>query len=183
MGEADLTPVTEHTKDRIWEEMWDVARYVQYYEMNTNRLSCWSKSVRFASLLGAAGAVSVALNDAVPTWIGVFGAISLLVLTAVDLIWDWGTRAALSHAISLECCVIEKDYEILWSQVKTNSIGESESQAKVNQLAMRIIAATSQLTETDKSLNRKAQEAATKVLAQRWGAAIDDTASSTASSS
>ena len=73
------TLVTEHTKDRIWEEMWDVARYVHYYEMQTNRLSFRSKGIRFFSLLGAAAAVSVALNDVVPNWIGVFGAGFLLV--------------------------------------------------------------------------------------------------------
>ena len=166
------TAVTEHTKDRLWEEMWDVARYVQYYEMQTNWLARWNKIVRFFILVGAALAVG-STADLLPAGYGIVGGLALLVLTAVDLIWNWGAKAALSHAISLECCVIEKDYESLWSSVKTEQIGDRECQERINHLSMRVIAATSQLSETDKRLNRKAQDAATKVLADRWGGTIE----------
>lgn len=166
------TAVTEHTKDRLWEEMWDVARYVQYYAMQTNRLARWNKVVRFCILVGAALAVG-STADLLPAVYGIAGGLTLLVLTAVDFIWDWGTKAALSHAISLECCVIEKDYESLWSQVKTEQIGDRACQEQINHLAMRVMAATAQLSETDRGLNRKAQEAAAKVLADRWGGTIE----------
>lgn len=165
--------VTEHTKDRLWEEMWDVARYVQYYELQTNRLGFWNRAVRFCILVGAALAVGAAF-DILPEIYGMIGGLGLLSLTAFDFIWDWGTRSALSHAINLECCVIEKDYEDLWTQVMTNRIGDVECQTKINHLAMRVIAATAQLSDTDKRLNTKAQKAATKILADRWGGTIDD---------
>lgn len=166
--------VTEHTKDRLWEEMWDVARHVQYYEMQTNRLARWNKMVRFFILVGAALAVG-STTELLAREYGIAGGLILLSLTAVDLIWNWGTKAALSHAISLECCVIEKDYDSLWSLVKTEQIGDRECQEKINHLAMRVIAATSQLSETDKKLSRKAQEIAAKVLADRWGGTIEST--------
>ena len=170
---AVWTAVTDHTKDRLWEEMWDIARHVQYYEMQTNRLALWNKIVRFSILVGAALAVG-STADLLPAWVGMLGGLLLLSLTAVDLIWDWGTKAALSHAISLECCVIEKDYESLWSQVITEQVGDRDCQDRINHLAMRVIAATSQLSETDKRLNRRAQEAATRVLADKWGGSIEN---------
>ena len=176
--ETSHTPVTEHTKDRLWGEMWDAARYVQYYEMQTNRLSRWSKIVRFFVLVGAALAVGSAF-ELLPRQFGIGGGLLLLSLTAFDLIWDWGTKAALSHAINLECCVIEKDYDALYSLVQTGQIGEQECQARINQLAMRVIAAAAQLSETDKRLNRKAQDAATKVLDAKWGGTIDNSTRAT----
>ena len=173
--EANMTPVTERTKDRIWEEMFDIARYIQYYEMKTNRLSFWNKVIRLLLLVGATSAVG-AVFDVLPEYFGIGGALALLVLTAIDLIWDWGTKAALSHAINLECCVIEKDYEDLWLLVRTDRSDEIESQDRVNRLAMRVIAATAQLSETDKRLNKKASDAAAIILADRWGGTIGNSA-------
>ena len=167
--------VTQHMRDRIWEEMWDIARHTHYYELHTNRLRLWNRLVRFLSIVVAATAVSVAVSDVVPHWLGISGAVFFLLLTAIDLIWDWGERAALSHAITLECSVIEKDYEFLFTQVRTNSVGEQEAQARLNQLVMRSIAATSLLTDTDRGLNRKAQKAATKIMNQRWEGGTGDT--------
>ena len=46
MTSDSFTPVTDHTKDRIWEEMFDLQRYIQYYSMQSNRLSFLSKLLR-----------------------------------------------------------------------------------------------------------------------------------------
>jgi hypothetical protein len=168
------TVVTEHTKDRLWEDMWDVARYVRYYEMQTHRLGLWNKGIRLLILVGGAMAVG-SIVDPVPAWVGVLGGLLLFSLTAVDLIWDWGTKAALSHAVSLECSIIEKDYEKVWSATRAEQISDADCQSTIDQLGMRIIATTAMLSGTDKGLNRKAQEAATKVLADKWGGTIEST--------
>ena len=173
MATDSFTPVSEHTKDRIWEEMYDIARYIQYYTMQTNRLSLLSKSLRVALLVGA-GLVAGSGFQALPPAVGAGGAVFLLTLTVIDYVFDWGARAALAHAISLECCVIEKDYEDLWTLVRTSQISETESQARVNQLVMRVIAATAQLSDTDRGLNKKASKAAYKILEAKWGRASDN---------
>ena len=173
MATDSFTPVTDHTKDRIWEEMFDLQRYIQYYSMHTNRLSLLSKSLRVALLVGA-GLVAGSGFQALPPFVGAGGAVLLLTLTVIDYVFDWGARAALAHAISLECCVIEKDYEDLWILVRTDRISEIESQARVNQLVMRVIAATSQLSETDKGLNKKASKAAYNILESKWGRPSDN---------
>ena len=173
MATDSFTPVSEYTKDRIWEEMYDIARYIQYYTMQTNRLSLLSKSLRIALLVGA-GLVAGSGFQALPPGVGAGGAVFLLTLTVIDYVFDWGARAALAHAISLECCVIEKDYEDLWTLVRTSQISETESQTRVNQLVMRVIAATAQLSDTDRGLNKKASKAAYKILEAKWGQASDN---------
>ena len=165
---TELTPVTGRTKDYIWDAMFDVARYVQYYGMQMNRLSKANKALRAALLLGSALAVASAF-DVLPMWVGACGALSILFLTIADFVWEPGTRAALSHAINLECYVIAQDYESLWIRVETGRIDEGEAQGRVKELNMRVAAATAQLSETDNRLNRKAKNTAARVLAERWG--------------
>ena len=168
MTTDSFTPVTDHTKDRIWEEMFDLQRYIQYYSMQSNRLSFLSKLLRVLLLVGA-GLVAGSGFQALPPAVGAGGAVFLLTLTVIDYVFDWGARAALAHAISLECCVIEKDYEDLWILVRTDRISETESQARINQLVMRVIAATAQLSDTDRGLNKKASKAAYQILEAKWG--------------
>ena len=181
MATDSFTPVSEHTKDRIWEEMYDIARYIQYYTMQTNKLSFLSKGLRVLLLVGAA-LVAGSGFQALPPAVGAGGAVFLLTLTVIDYVFDWGARAALAHAISLECCVIEKDYEDLWTLVRTSQISETESQARVNQLVMRVIAATAQLSDTDRGLNKKASKAAYKILEAKWGQASDNATRATTTS-
>ena len=171
--EEQYVPVTAHTKDRIWEEMYDIQRLIQYYEMQTNRFSSWNKGLRVLLLVGAA-LVAGSGFQALHPMVGFIGAVILLTFTVVDYVYNWGTKAALSHAISLESCVIEKDYEDLWILVRTDRISEAHSQARVNQLVMRVIAASAQLVESDKGLNKKASKAAYKILEAKWGEASDN---------
>ena len=92
MTTDNFTPVTDHTKDRIWEEMFDLQRYIQYYSMQSNRLSFLSKLLRVLLLVGAglvAGSGFQALHPAV----GAGGAVIILALTVIDYVFDWGARA------------------------------------------------------------------------------------------
>ena len=164
--------VTKHTKSRLWQDMRDLARFVRYYEMQTNQLTRNHRFVRLFLLVGAGATLTLAVGD-LPGWVGIAGSFILLVATAVEFIWDWGTKASLSHAINLECCVIEKDYEDLWSRVKTGQATEQECLEKVNQLSVRVIAATALLTETDEGINNEAYDRADEVLEAKWRSTSD----------
>lgn len=172
--ETELKQVSSSTKDYLWEEMYDIARYTLYYELLTNRFSKINKLIRFGLLVGAALAIASSAIGVTPIF-GYLGALALFFLTAADFIWDFGRRAALSHAASVECSVIEKDYEDLYIQVTTGRISETECQVRINQLALRTIAATSQITDTDRKINRTAQEKAMNILAARWGGTVEPT--------
>ena len=152
----------------MWQEMLALARYMSYYELLTNRYSFRNRLVRAFLVAGA----TLAVGSAIPSvhWlVGVSGAVLLVAATTVDLVWDWSTRAALAHAISLECAVISKDYDHLWSQVETKRIDEDTCHLRIHQLSMRAIAAASQLADTDRTLNKQAQRAAYKILENKWG--------------
>ena len=163
--------VKTHTRDRIWQEMLDVARYIHYYETLTNRYARFSRIIRAVIFVGAALSIGLSL-DVLPrpegVAAGVVAASALLVATIVDFVWDWGTRASVSHAINIECHIIQTEYTSLWSMVETGMIGDSEAQSKSSQLVLRTIAATAQLSETHRKLNATAQKAAYENVSSRW---------------
>ena len=167
---AERAAVTDYTRDRIWQEMLDVARYVHYYEALTNRWSWYDKGLRASMLVGASLSIA-ALADVLPAWSGICAAVFLIVATVFDFIWSWGVKASLAHAINLECNMVDNEYAALWTQIRADQISDHEAQSRSNQLLARIMAATAQLTETNRRLNRKAQESAYKVVADRWSAA------------
>ena len=163
--------VKAHTRNRIWQEMLDVARYVHYYETLTNRYARRGRIIRAFIFVGAALSIGLSL-DVLPGPIGVgFGvsaALVLLVATIVDFVWDWGTKASVSHAINIECCIIQTEYTSLWSMVETDEIDDSEAQSRSSHLVLRTIAATAQLSDTNRKLNKKAQKAAYANVSSRW---------------
>ena len=160
------TEISKLTRERVWREMFNAERYVQYYSMLTNRFTLRHRIVRFVLVVGASIAVVSTLPE-VPWGVGLLGAVVLVGVTTFDFIWDYGTRAALAHAISLECNVIQKDYERLWWSLERKRIEEQDCQEQLSQLTMRTIAAGALLTDTDTKLNEKAQDKAFKVLSNR----------------
>ena len=165
--------VKAHTRDRIWQEMLDVARYIHYYETLTNRYARYSRLIRAVIFVGAALSIGLSL-DVLPRPLGVVAgvsaAVALLVATIGDFIWDWGTKASISHAINIECCIIQTEYTSLWSMVETGMIDDSEAQSRSSHLVLRAIAATAQLSETNRKLNATAQKAAYTNVSSRWKA-------------
>ena len=161
--------VTEHTKDRLWQDMLDLARLTRYYELQTNKLTRRYRVVRLILLIGAGASLSLAVGN-LPIWIGIGGAAVLLVATAIEFIWDWGMQASLSHAINLECCVIEKDYESLWSRVNTGQIDDSDSLRELDHLNLRVIAAAALISASDEGINRRAFKTANEVMVDKWRA-------------
>ena len=178
---TELKQVSDKTRDHLWEAMYDIARYTLYYELLANHFSKWNKAIRFGILVGAALAISSALNA--PPLFGYMGAVALFFLTALDFVLDLGKKTALSHAASVECSVIEKDYENLWTQVNTDQISETECQVRINYFALRTIAATSLVTDTDRKINKEAQEKAVNILADRWGGIVESTRQTTSAAS
>lgn len=170
--ETELKQVSDRTKDYLWEEMYDIARYTLYYELLTNQFSFRNRMLRFGLLVAAATTITSSATTVSPL-VGYIGAVLLFSLTAIDFIWDLGRRAALSHAASVECSVIEKDYEDLYIHVTTGRISETDCQVRINQLALRTVAATSQVIDTDRKLNKAAQEKAMNILATRWGGTVE----------
>ena len=136
-----MLEVTDRTRQRIWQEMFDSERYVQYYELLMNRWGKLDKGIRAGMLIGAALSVAV-LTEAIPWgWVGLLAG-GLLVLTVVASIWDWGAKSAVATAAATECFIVNGEYATLWTRIKDHAISDEDAQAKSDELLRRIALAT-----------------------------------------
>lgn len=160
--------VTERTKDSVWEGVLDTARYLHYYELLTNRWSLWDRTLKTFLLSGAILSV-VATFAPWPNYVLYSSAFVVAFSTILDFVFNFGVRSARSHAASIECSIVQKEYDRLWNSIKAERITDIEAQARIENLRMRILAATASLSDTDRSLNRRAQNAANLIVANRYG--------------
>lgn len=161
--------VTEALRDRIWGEMADVGRYLQYYERLANQCLRRDRALRFVLFVGAGVGVG-ALSGTLPfaQWFGLGSAFALLVATAVSFVFDWGVRGAFASAIHGECHLVNIEYIALWTAIRSEQVSEHEADTKSRELLTRLAVVTTQLPGSDSKLNREAQRAGYRILAERW---------------
>lgn len=159
--------VAKTIRVRIWQEMWDVERFLHYYEALTNRWAVGARGVRASFVIGAALSIG-ALTEALPVEFGYVAAIALLVGTVLDIVFEWGTRAALSHATSTECFVVRNEYMALWTKMEGGLIEDAEIDATSQQLLSRLTTATARLPDTNKKISQAAQDASAVTLKWRF---------------
>ena len=159
---------SERTRSDVWQELFDAARLVRYYEALADRYRRRRDGVRFL-LLAAAAAGVAALLDLLPeaARVAAGGAIAALVMW--DFVADYARKAAVLHAASLECAVLEIEWRELWTDVNAADAGESEARRRNRRLAGRIAAATgwADIPE-DRKLNEVCARAAHEYLAARY---------------
>ena len=164
---ADAAKVSDHTKDLIWQDMLDVSRYMVYYEALTNQWALRHKVLRAGVFIGATLSIA-SIFEILPPPAGLAAALTLIVATVVDFVWDWGVKASLAHAVNIECHMVDKEYAALWAEIKTDNIGDREAQQRTKELMMRVMAVTTQLSETNRKVAETAEDAGYKNLLNRW---------------
>ncbi len=161
--------VTEQTRNAIWQELLDVARLVRYYEALSDRHRRNHKIVRFLLLAAAAGGIATLL-DLLPAIAQLIAGGLVALLVAWDFASDYAKKAAVLHAISLECSDLEREWRDLWLKLET--IGDAEAHQENTRLSQRISHVTGWAGQVDvredRKLNEKCEEAAYKVIADQY---------------
>ena len=168
---ATKQAVTEPMKDRIWEEMADVGRYVQYYEAVANSCLTRDRWMRIAIFVGSGvgiGALTGAIPEPVDLWFGLGAALTLLAATAASFVFDWGVRGAYANAIHGECHLVSVEYIDLWTRIRAGKIEDDEADRKSKELVTRLAVVTMQLSGSDRGQNKRAQKRAYRILENRW---------------
>lgn len=161
---------TDQIRQTVWFSGFDVARLARYYETMADRHSRRQKWLR-AVLLGSTASGFVSLINLLPTefqsvaWCGV----------ATCLVWesvsDYAKKAAVLHAISLECSRLGVEWRELWGTI--GQIDDNEAQRYNAQLEHRLNEVTGWAglvsVAEDKKLLRECETLAKKVLEDEYG--------------
>ena len=165
--------VTDQTRNAVWQELLDAVRLVRYYEALSDRYRRNHWAVRFVLLVAASSEI-VALLALLPenmrqsVQLAAAGFIALTV--AWDFVSDYARKAAVLHAISMECSAVEIELKSLWGEIE--SISDDEAQRRNTQLMRRISDATGWAGQADiredSELNRKCATTAYNVMEDQY---------------
>ena len=165
--------MTERTRNAVWQELLDVARLVRYYETLSDRHRRNHLIVRFLLLAAAAGGIA-ALLDVLPAIAQLVAGGLVALLVAWDFVSDYAKKAAVLHAISLECSALEIEWGELWAYVDDNNASDAEVRRENRRLARRLSEVTGWAGHADiredQKLNAECAEAAYRVMVDRYAA-------------
>ncbi len=148
-----------------------MARLVRYYESLSDRYRRNHSIVRFLLLAAAAGGIA-ALLDVLPgiAQLVAGGLVALLVVW--DFVADYARKAAVLHAVSLECSALEIEWRELWAAVDERDLDDAEARRKNQRLARRALEATGRAGHAnireDRKLNEKCEKIAYRIMADRY---------------
>ena len=165
--------VSDQTRNAVWQDLLDAARLVRYYDALSDRYRRNHAVVRFLLLAAAAGGIA-ALLDLLPAIAQLIAGGLVALLVAWDFVSDYARKAAVLHAIGLECGELENEWRELWAEVNDSEADEAEARRRSRQLARKLLNATGWAGYADipenRRLNEECEKAAHRVVADRYAA-------------
>lgn len=165
--------VSEQTRNDVWQELLDVARLVRYYEALADRHRRIHMIVRFLLLAAAVSGIA-ALLDLLPAAAQLVAGGLLALLVVWDFVSNYAKKAAVLHAISLDCSLLDVEWRELWADVNNGHVSDAEARDKNYRLARRISEVTGWAGQADigedPRLNEECAKVAYKVMADRYAA-------------
>ncbi len=165
--------VTDQVRSIVWQEYLDAARLVRYYEALSDKYRRNHFIVRFLLLAAAASGIA-ALLEILPAIAQLIATAFVALIVVWDFVSDYARKAAILHAISIECSELETEWQELWTEINEDEIGTAEVLWKNRRLSRRILGVTSWAGVADirenQKLNEKCAESAYKVMVDRYAA-------------
>ena len=155
---------TEQTRHDIWDEMLDVTRLVRYYEALADKHRLYYFLIRgtlvVSALIGSAALLNLLkfISQDIQEIIATFAGFVLALVTAWDIVANHARKAAVLHAISRECSLLEIEWKELWAIVNSHQSDDSVVREKNRQLANRLTEVTVWAGDADIRENRKLNE-------------------------
>ncbi len=166
--------VSDQVRNDVWYCLLDVARLVRYYAALSDRYKRNYKIVRVL-LFAAATSGIAAFLDALPPIAQLISGGGIAVIIVWDMVSDYGRKAAILHAISLQCGDLEDDCHDLWRNIDNATITNEEAIHRSRQLDRRITNVTSGAgyadIPEDKKLNERCRDDADSVMEHKYATA------------
>ena len=129
--------VSDEIRNEIWQDFLDVTRLVRYYGALSDRYKRNYNIVRVL-LFAAATSGIAAFLDALPPIAQLISGVGIALIIAWDFVSDYRRKAAVLHAIRLQCGELENEWRALWRSVDDGTIANEEALKKNRQLLQRI---------------------------------------------
>ena len=162
--------VSDQTRNTIWQGLLDMARLVRYYESLADRHRRKHFWIRVVLLAAAASGIA-ALLDLFPEVVQIVAGGLVALCVVWDFVSDYAKKAAILHAISIECSALEVEWQDLWGDLE--NIDDTEARQRNTRLSRRLNEVTGWAGHTDiqedPKLNEKCEAAAYRVMQDQYG--------------
>lgn len=167
--------VTEQTRKDIWDEMLDVARLVRYYEALSDQHRRKHLTIRYLLIASAVSGTAALLElfpDQIQDVIQIFAGCAIGLIAAWDIVTNYARKAAVLHAISKECSLLEIEWRDLWAEANNNDSDDAKIRSENRYLAKKLSEVTGWAGDADVQENRKLNEecetTAHKVMEEKY---------------
>ena len=163
--------VSETTRNEVWQELLDASRLVRYYSKLSDRHSRNRRIVQFLLMAAATGGIAT-LVDLLPQFIQQIAAAAVAILVAWDFFADYAKKAAVLHAILIECNRLEGEWGDLWVGIDRSDLDDADVRQQCVLLGARLNDVTARAglvgVHEDAELNKKCAEDAYTVMQDRY---------------
>lgn len=163
--------VSDQIRNEVWQDLLDVTRLVRYYAALSDRYKRNYNIVRGLLLIAATSGIAAFL-DALPPIAQLISGVGIALIVAWDFVSDYGRKAAVSHAIRLQCGELENEWRDLWRNVDDGTIANEEALHSNRQLLQRITSLTGNAgyadIREDHKLNETQAADAYKIMEERY---------------
>ena len=162
-------------RNAVWQQLLDAERLMRYYNELADRYRKYKMVPRILMAASAVVGAAVILFDA--AWIpdGAYLPVFLVVVAAVvwDFMHDYGDKAAILYAISVECGEYETELQDLWRSVEAeHPAEESFIRTRLKEIASGMDRVTARVgyvgVGEDDALIDKTQAEGFQVIADRF---------------
>lgn len=147
-----------------------MARLVRYYEALSDKYRRKHFRIRLVLLAAAASGIA-ALLDLFPEVVQIVAGGLVALCVAWDFASDYAKKAAILHAISIECSALEVEWQALWDEL--DDLDDAEARQYNTRLSRRLTEVTGWAGHTaiqeDPKLNEKCEAAAYRVVQDQYG--------------
>ena len=159
-------------RNRVWQEFFDQARLVRYYEVLSDRYRKKHSIVSFLLVAAAVGAIGAFL-DLLPQFVQLIANGFIALLVVWDLVLAPARKAAVLHTISTECSRLEIEFKELWDETNATEASDNEIKRKLSQLEHRVLEVTSRAGDAyireKPKLNEQCEATAKRVMKEQYG--------------
>lgn len=171
--------VTDHTRNAIWQDLWDAERYYRYYSSLSDSYRRRHRLTRFATLASvlveATLSVSYISTGVAGFWATVILSliVALGIAIAILVAWDAtsnyaGDAVALSW-VSVDCMSLNAQWTDLWLDIESFEIDEGEARSRQRELIRKFNTIAARIdVDLDEKTNEVSAADAEKVLREKY---------------
>ena len=161
---------------QIWQGLLDADRYVRYYSRLADKYRHRRYWLRFGTLVLALieamlvpYSAGTGLDNAYAFWAALIVGVTVVCLVIWDFVSDYGDVVAKLDWVYADASILYSQWHLLWLQIESLEIDEAEAMALQRELLNRFDVIASRIhVSIDEKLNKETQEAAFKVVGERY---------------